>query len=255
MKKPRSIRIVIADDHSIVREGLAAAISREPDMAVVGQARNWPDVIEQVLQNRPDIAVLDLHMGGMDPAAGVTVLREKIPTTQIIIFSAFGADEEVFQVIRAGARGYVLKGESGREDLLACIRAVWRGEIWIHPVAATRLAERMTTPTLTSREMEIMQLMALGKSNKEIGTSLDVTEGTVKVHVTHILAKFGVTGRVEAIRVAVQRGFAHLLVGAQESGRGLTDQENRPTGPLRSNGNISKAIGASNSTSQLPRRK
>src|ERR1700747_862158 len=98
MKKPRSIRVVIADDHSMVREGLAAVINREPDMEVVAQARNWSDAIEHVLQIRPDIAVLDLHMDGMDPADGVMALREKIPTAQIIIFSAFGADEEVFQV-------------------------------------------------------------------------------------------------------------------------------------------------------------
>src|SRR6201998_2117329 len=194
MKKPRSIRVVIADDHSMVREGLAAVINREPDMEGVARARNWSDVIEQVLQSRPEIAVLDLHMGGMDPAAGVTTLREKCSDTQIIIFSAFGADQEVFQVLRAGARGYVLQGESGTDELLVCIRAVSRGEMWIHPVAAARLAQSMTSPNLTSREIEILQLLALGKSNKEIGSSLDVTEGTVKVHVNHILAQLGVTG-------------------------------------------------------------
>ena len=116
----------------------------------------------------------------------------------------------MYQVFSAGARGYVLKGESAREDLLTCIRAVSRGETWIHPSAAARLAERMTAPNLTPREIEVLRLMAVGKSNKEIGSSLDVTEGTVKVHVNHILAKLGVTGRVEAIMVAVQRGFVHL---------------------------------------------
>jgi two-component system, NarL family, response regulator len=255
MKKARCIRIVIADDHSVLREGLASVINREPDMEVVAKARDWPDAIKQVLENRPEIAVLDLHMGGTNPTAGVTALQEKAPTVQIIIFSAFGAEEEVFQAIRAGARGYVLKGESGRDDLLVSIRAVSRGEIWIHPAAAARLAERMTAPTLTSREIEILQLMALGKSNKEIGASLDVTEGTVKVHVNHILAKLGVTGRVEAIRVAAQRGFVRLLEGSQEFASDLTNkQEQSPTDPHRLGGNISKAIGASNSTSQLPRK-
>src|ERR1700740_2166346 len=128
-----------------------------------------------------------------------------------------------------------------------------QGEMWIHPVAAARLAERMTSPNLTSREIEILQLLALGKSNKEIGSSLDVTKGTIKVHVNHILATLGVTGRVEAIRVAVQRGLVHLLAGTRESTRGLTSQQERSTGPGRSGGDISKAIAASKSTSQLPR--
>jgi two-component system, NarL family, response regulator len=211
MKKPHSIPIVIADDHAIMREGIAAIVSREPDMEVVAHAGNWPEAIELVVQNQPKIAILDLHMSGMEPAEGVATLRKKFPAAQIIIFSAFGTYEEIYEVLCVGARGYVLKGESGREDLLNCIRAVSRGEMWIHPFAASRLAERMTAPSLTSREKEVLHLMAVGKSNKEIGSSLDVTEGTVKVHVNHILAKLGVTGRVEAIVVAVQRGFVHMM--------------------------------------------
>lgn len=217
--KPHAIRVVIADDHFVVREGLAAVLNRERDLKVVAQACNWPEAIEQVSRGRPDVAVLDLHMSGMDPAEAVAALREKIPATRVIIFSAFGADEEVFQVIRAGARGYVLKGESSRDDLLTCIRAVVKGEIWIHPSAAARLAERTTTAVLTPREREILQLLALGKSNKEIGSSFDITEGTVKVHVNHILTKLGATGRVEAIRMAVKHGFVHLFGENWESGR------------------------------------
>ena len=211
MKTTRTIHVVIADDHSIVREGLTAVINREPDMEVVAEARNWPEAVEQVLQNRPDIAVLDLHMRGMEPADGITSLREKLPAAHIIIYSAFSTDEEVYQVFSAGAQGYIVKGESGREDLLVCIRAVSRGEMWIHPFAAARLAARMSAPNLTAREKEVLRLMVVGKSNKEIGTSLDVTEGTVKVHVNHILAKLGVAGRVEAILVAARRGFVHLV--------------------------------------------
>ena len=117
MKTPRSIRAVIADDHSIVREGLAAVINREPDMEVVGEARNWPEAIDQVLQNRPDVAVLDLHMRGMEPADGVATLREKFPAAQTIIYSAFSTDEEVYQVFSAGARGYIVKGRLGPRGL------------------------------------------------------------------------------------------------------------------------------------------
>jgi two-component system, NarL family, response regulator len=255
MKKARSIHIVIADDHSIVREGIAAVVNREPDMKVVAQASNWPEAVEQVLQNRPEIAVLDLHMHGMEPAEGVATLRKKLPTTQLIIFSAFGTDEEVYQVLCEGARGYVLKGESGREDLLTCIRAVSYGEMWIHPLAATRLAERMTESNLTSREKEVLRLMAVGKSNKEIGSSLDVTEGTVKVHVNHILAKLGVTGRVEAIMTALQRGFVHLVDSVQAPARNPTGQDSRPASLRPSGGDISKAIRPANSTSQLHSKK
>jgi two-component system, NarL family, response regulator len=251
MKKARSIRVIIADDHSIVREGLTAIINREPDMKVVAEARNWTEAVELVLQNRPEIAVLDLHMRGMDPAAGITAICEKCSSARIIIYSAFSTDEEVHQVFSAGVRGYVLKGESAREDLLACIRAVSRGETWIHPFAAARLAERMTAPVLTPREIEVLRLVVVGKSNKEIGSSLDVTEGTVKVHVNHILAKLGVTGRVEAIMVAIQRGFVHLMENRPDSARALAGPIGRPAGPQPSTGDISKAIGPANSTSQL----
>ncbi len=255
MKTPRSIRAVIADDHSIVREGLAAVINREPDMEVVGEARNWPEAVDQVLQNRPNIAVLDLHMRGMEPADGVATLREKFPAAQIIIYSAFSTDEEVYQVFSAGARGYIVKGDSGREDLLVCIRAVLRGETWIHPSAAARLAARMTAPNLTRREREVLRLMVVGKSNKEIGSSLDVTEGTVKVHVNHILAKLGVTGRVEAIMAAARRGFVHLVGISQDPVRSLTSQAAQPTGSHPSTEDISKAIAPVKSKSQLRSKK
>lgn len=210
MTHSRALRILIADDHSIVRDGLSAVIDREPDMTIVAKAASWPEAVEQACQSKPEIAVLDLHMPGMEPAEGIATLREKCPDVQIVVFSAFGTDEDVHDVVRAGARGYVPKGDSGREDLLACLRAVSNGQVWIHPVAAMKLAERMTAPGLTPRELEVLRLVAAGKSNKEIGSSLEVAEGTVKVHVNHILAKLGVTGRVEAILVAVKRGIVHL---------------------------------------------
>jgi two-component system, NarL family, response regulator len=253
MKKPRPIHVVIADDHSIVREGLTAVINREPDMQVVAEARNWTEAVEQILKKRPEIAVLDLHMYGVNPAERIAEICEKHPFAQIIIYSAFSTDEEVYQVFSAGARGYVIKGESAREDLLACIRAVFRGETWIAPFAASRLAERMTAPNLTPREIEILRLLVVGKSNKEIGSSLDVTEGTVKVHVNHILAKLGVTGRVEAIMVGVQRGFVHLMGNFREPAPPLAAQQDRAANPSR--GKISKAIASAKSKSQLNTKK
>ncbi|MGC1595410.1 MAG: response regulator transcription factor, partial [Candidatus Acidiferrales bacterium] len=163
--------------------------------------------------------------------------------------------EEVYQVFSGGARGYVLKGESGREDLLQCIRAVARGEMWIHPIAAARLAERMSAPNLTRREMEVLGLMVAGKSNKEIGSSLDVTEGTVKVHVNHILSKLGVSGRVEAIMVAVRRGFVQLVRNLQDPTQGPEAHDGFFTGTRPSKRDITKAIQTSISKSQLRNKK
>jgi two-component system NarL family response regulator len=243
MKKPRPIRVVIADDHSIVREGLTAVINRESDMEVIAQASNWTEAVETMLRDLPEVAVLDLHMRGMDAATGIAKILEKHPAAKIVIYSAFSTDEEVYQVFSVGARGYVLKGETAREDLLACVRAVSRGETWIHPIAAARLTERMTTPNLTSREIEVLRLMVVGKSNKEIGSSLNVTEGTVKVHVNHILSKLGAAGRVEAIVVAVQRGFVNLVGNLLDSGQRPGVADELPSGPNPSRVSISKVIG------------
>ncbi|MFY9852521.1 MAG: response regulator transcription factor [Terracidiphilus sp.] len=226
MREPSCIHVVIADDHSIVREGLSAVINREPDLEVIAEARNWLEAVDKVLQHRPDIAVLDLHMRGMEPADGIAEIRRKYPESRIIAYSAFSTDEEVYQVFCAGARGYVLKGESGREDLIQCIHAVSRGETWVHPLAAGGLAARATTQNLTPREIDVLHLMVVGKSNKEIGSALSVTEGTIKVHVNHILTKLGVAGRVEATMVAVQRGFVRLM-GRRDSQARRVRQGNR----------------------------
>jgi len=247
MNKPTSIRVAIADDHSVMREGLSAIINREPDMGIVAEAANWPEAVQHIIQNQADIAVLDLHMRGMEPAEGIAALQKKFPGTRIVIFSAFGTCEEVKEVLQAGARGYILKGESGREDLLACIRAVARGEIWIHPFVAARLAEEMTSPSLTLREKEVLRLMAAGKSNKEIGSLLEVTEGTIKVHVNHILGKLGATGRVEAILAGVKRGLVHLVESYQDS----AGQQAPFLGSHFSAGNISKDIKPGHPTGQF----
>jgi two-component system, NarL family, response regulator len=209
MKRPKQIHILIADDHPVVREGLGAIISRQKDMKVIAEARNWPEVVEQVLRHRPQVALMDLHMPGQ-PAAAISAILDQFPAARIVIFSAFAADEEVYRSFQAGACGYVLKGESSRENLLACIRTVADGRVWVDPMAAVRLTDHMKTPDLTEREREIMQLVVTGKSNKEIGSCLNVTEGTVKVHMNHIFAKLGVDGRVAAVKVATQRGIASL---------------------------------------------
>lgn len=254
MKRSAPIRVLIGDDHSIVREGLKAVLSREPELEISGEARNWDEAVKRVLETRPDIAVLDLHMGESSAAQGIAAIREKSPSTHVIIYSAFTTNEEVHEVFSVGAQGYVLKGESGWKDLVVCIRAVCRGETWIHPLAATRLAERMTAARLTSREIDVLRLMVAGKSNKEIGSSLDVTAGTVKVHVNHILSKLGVAGRVEAIGVAVRRGLVHLL-DSQESGALLPNRNGIHATSTSLGEGISKAVDPAKPTSRLPAKK
>ncbi len=231
MTKPERVHVLIADDHSIVREGLSAVINREPDLAVVAEARTWPEAVEQACRAKPEIAVVDLHMPGMEPADGIAALREKCPAVHVVVFSAFATDEDVHHAVRAGARGFVPKGDFGREDLLACLRAVSSGQVWIHPVAAARLAERANAPSLTPREIDVLRLVAAGKSNKEIGTSLDVAEGTVKVHVNHILGKLGAAGRVEAIVVAAQRGVIRLPDPGSPVDPASSSAPASPTGP------------------------
>jgi DNA-binding NarL/FixJ family response regulator len=217
MMKPRPIRIAIGDDHSIVREGLRAVLSREPELEIAREVRNWNEAVKRALKTKPDVAVLDLHMGGSFASDGASTIRENSPSTRVIIYSAFSTDEELYPTksFPPAPRGRC-QGQSGSKDLIACIRAVCRGETWVHPLAATRLAERITAAKLTPREIDVLQLMVAGKSNKEIGSSLDVTAGTVKVHVNHIFGKLGVAGRVEAIGVALRRGLVHLL-GDQDS--------------------------------------
>ncbi len=230
MAEPRPIRVLIADDHSIVRDGLSAVIGREADMTVVAAARSWPEAVDLACRTLPDVAVLDLHMPGLEASAGIARLREGCPAVRLVVFSAFATDEDVHEALRAGALGFVPKGDSGREDLLACIRAAAGGEAWIHPIAARRLAERLAAPSLTPRETEVLRLVAEGKSNKEIGSALDVAEGTVKVHVNHILGKLGVAGRVEAILVAARRGLVRVA-DASPARPGQTAEPPRPPAP------------------------
>lgn len=206
MKKSRSTQVLIADDHPVVREGLACVINREPNLRVVAEAGSWPEALEKIGAYRPEVAVLDLRMPGMDAADGIAAIRKKSPAVRIIVLTSFDGDEDVYQTLRAGAKGYLLK-EAGKEALRECIHAVLEGKTWIHPSAASKLASRAQTPEVTSREVEVLQFVAAGKSNKEIGASLGVTEGTVKAHVNHILAKFGVNGRVAAIMQALERGI------------------------------------------------
>ena len=205
----KQIQILIADDHAIVREGVCAPISRAPDMKVVAEAANGREAVDQSIRQKPDVALIDMRMPELDGIQAVEAIREEAPEVLTIILSTYSGDDDIYRALRAGAKAYLLK-DSPREELLSCIRAVAQGNTWISPQAAAHLAARMNQDNLTERELHVIQRVASGKSNKEIAAELDISEGTIKVHVGHILRKLGVTGRTEAIAVAVKRGIVHM---------------------------------------------
>ena len=207
--KSGAVRILLVDDHVIVREGIAAILALVDDMQVVAQASNGKEALALYQQHRPDVVLMDLRMPVMDGLAATQAMHEADPNVKIILLTTFDGDEDIYRGLRSGARAYLLK-DVPRDQLLDCVRTVAKGGTCIPPAVAAKLAERMRTPELTSREQEVLQLVAEGKANKEIAAALDITEGTVKVHVNNILSKLGVSGRTEAASVAMRRGIVKL---------------------------------------------
>ena len=209
MRNTDRLRVLIADDHPVVREGLAALINRRTDMVVVAEASSGREAVEQFLRHRPDVALLDLRMPEMGGVEVITAIREKVPTARIILLTTFDEDEGIYQGLRAGAKAYLLK-DVRRDDLLNCIRAVHEGQTIIPPLIAAKLAGRLTTSELTRREVQVLQSVAHGNGNKEIAASLSISEGTVKTHVSSILAKLGAADRTQAVTIALKRGILRL---------------------------------------------
>ena len=206
----KQIRIVIGDDHPVVREGLLALVNSQHDMKVVSEAANGHQAVQQFLLHRPDVLLLDLRMPEMNGIEAIRAIFNKVPEAKVIVLSTYNGDEDIYQALKAGAKAYLLK-DSPREQLLESIRCVDRGQFSIPSSIGERLAATVQGPKLTNREIETLKLMVFGKTNKEIGSSLRISEGTVKVHVGHILNKLGASGRTEAIRVALERGIVHLM--------------------------------------------
>jgi two-component system, NarL family, response regulator len=206
MSDMQRIRVLVVDDHPLMRLGLRTRIDGEPDMKVVAEAGDGPTAVAAYAQHKPDITLLDLRLPGMDGPEIITVIRRDDPEAKVIILTTYDADEDVYRAVQAGARGYLLKGTFA-EGMLEAIRNVHAGRRLIAPEVAARLADRVASPSLTSREVAVLELVAKGMSNKEIGAALFVSETTIKYHLKNIYSKLGASDRTEAALVATQRGI------------------------------------------------
>ena len=203
------IRVMCVDDHPIVREGIAAIISLQPDMTMAGTAATGREAIEQFDKLRPDVSLVDLRLPDMTGFDVITAIREKFPNARIIVLSSHEGDVDIQRALEAGAHGYVAKGIV-RDELLDIIRGVHAGKRRLPAAVAQKLAEHMADEPISPRELEVLSLMAAGKRNKEIAGDLSIAEDTVKMHVRNILSKLQVSDRTEAVTIALRRGIIHL---------------------------------------------
>lgn len=204
-----SIRIMVVEDHNIVRQGLVALLKITPGMTVVAEAPDGRKALQLFAQHHPDITLMDLRLPEMGGVEAIVEIRKASPNARVIVLTTFDGDENIYRALQAGAKGYLLKDMSG-DELMEAIRKVHSGKTSIPPIVAERLAERMSGPGLTSREMDVLRLIVKGRSNKEIGSDLSISEATVKTHINSILSKLAVTDRTQAATSAIQRGIVPL---------------------------------------------
>jgi DNA-binding NarL/FixJ family response regulator len=203
------IRLLIADDHPVVRDGLRGMVAAEQDLEVVGEAATGGEALALVPRVRPDVALVDLRMPELDGVATIRALRERHPDVRVLVLTTFDSDRDVVSAIEAGATGYLLK-DAPRAELFRAIRAAARGEAVLAPAAATRLVGQLrqpATPPLTARELQVLRLIAKGATNREVATRLHVSEAMVKTHLVHAFGKLGVSDRTAAVAVALERGL------------------------------------------------
>jgi len=210
-KRPHTdkIRVLIADDHTTVLAGLASIIDMEPDMIVVAEAANGRQAVDLWRKHSPSVTLLDLRMPNLDGVGVIDEIRQQDNSARIIMLTTYDSDNDIYRAIKAGAKGYLLK-DARREELLDCIRKVSRGETCIPQALVKKLAAGMSSETLTGRELGVLTLLAHGKSNKQIGANLFISETTVKGHLRNIFTKLNVLSRTEAITVASRRGLVQL---------------------------------------------
>ena len=209
MKAAKKITILIADDHSVVRAGIRALLGTEPDFSVVGEAENGAKAVQMFGELKPDVALLDLRMPVKDGLDATREIRHLHPAAKILILSTYQGDEEIHAALEAGAMGYVLKN-SPSEDLVPALRAIFQGERWIPREVGSKLAGRSIKEKLTDREVDVLQRLVSGDSNKELADKLGITEHTIKAHLKSIIGKLQVRDRTEAVTVGLRRGIIRL---------------------------------------------
>lgn len=206
---PKLIRILTVDDHPLLRKGIAALVNAEPDMKLIAEAANGEEAIEAFRSHRPDVTLMDLQMPTVDGLEAIDRIREEFPNARIIVLTTYTGDIQVLRALRAGARGYILKGHVHKE-LLETIRAVHAGQKRIPPDIAAELADHATDDELTQREIDVLRLIGGGNANKQIADQLSIGEATVKSHVTNILSKLGANDRSHAVTIGLKRGIIEL---------------------------------------------
>jgi NarL family two-component system response regulator LiaR len=224
MTRSKPIRVFVAEDHAIVRKGICALLTLEPGIEVVGEAGNGLEAVRGIESSRPDVVLMDLVMPEMDGLEAIRRTIARQPQARILVLTSFATDDKVFPAIKAGALGYLLKDSEPR-DVVEAIRQVHRGEPSLHPRIARKLMQELSLPPeqpptpdpLTEREMEVLRLVAQGKSNREIADGLTITEGTVRVHVSNILGKLHLASRTQATLYALRKGLASLDDGGEVS--------------------------------------
>src|SRR5580692_5807125 len=206
---PKTIRVLTVDDHALLREGIAALVNAESDMKIVAEACNGQQAIEQFRLQRPDVTLMDLQMPGLNGIESIIGIRSEFSNARIIVLTTYTGDVQVLRALKAGARGYVLKGHVCRE-LLDTIRAVHAGQKRIPPEVAVELADHAADDELSAREMDVLRLIAAGNANKQIADQLSIGEATVKGHVANILSKLAANDRTHAVTIGLRRGIIEL---------------------------------------------
>jgi len=206
---PSTIRIMTVDDHPLLRQGIATLITGQPDMEVVAEASDGEEAITQFRHHRPDVTLMDLQMPNVNGTEAISRIRSEFPDAKILVFSTYAGDVQVLHAIKAGARGYLLKGNV-RTELLDAIRTVYAGRKRIPPEIAAELAEHAADDELTSREIDVLRLIGAGNANKQIADKLSIGETTVKSHISSILSKLGANDRTHAVTIGLQRGIIEL---------------------------------------------
>jgi two-component system NarL family response regulator len=207
--QPSTIRVLIVDDHSIVRQGLATIINRDPDMTVVAQAEDGQQAIALFSEHQPDVTLMDLRMPQVGGVEAISTICAEFKSARIIVLTTYDGDEDIHRGLRAGAKGYLLK-DAKPNELLNAVRTVYHGQQYISPEVGAKLVQRMSNPELSERELAVLHLVAQGMSNLDIATALSISESTVKSHVNRILSKLGVNDRTQAVIVAAKRGIVSL---------------------------------------------